>query len=185
MLKVFFISLIFLFSETAFSQYLPGEVQKVNTDSSWYSKLDVYQQQGLEEWIVNYNKGVDYYNSKDFESANFYFEKVLRRSPKELFSKTFWTGATKNNLTVQLNESIYFFRYIGYLNLAQLPRRDLEKAFNKVKSHCPPILVRIAISKTEEYNATRRNGGKIDYTLGHSPKDPLTRAIHRAEEKRK
>ena len=163
MYKGIFLTLILLLSEFAFSQYLPGEVQKITPDSSWNAKLDVYQQQGLMDWIENYNKGVDYYNGNDFESANFYFEKVLRRSIKELFSKSFWTSASKNNLTVELNENIYFFRYIGYLKLDQLPRKDLEKAFHKVKTHCPPVVTRIAVAKTEEYNSDKKKSKRIDY----------------------
>lgn len=155
---------LILLSNLLYSQYLPGEVDTVKIDSSWYAKLDMYQQQGLSDWIVNYNKAVGYYNADDFESANFYFEKVLRRSLKELFSKSFWTSATKNNLTVELNENIYLFRYIGYLKINTLPIKELERAFNKVRSHCPPALIRIAIEETKAFNAAqRKKKDRINY----------------------
>lgn len=163
MKKTIFLGLLLLGCHFVWAQYLPGEAEKVTIDSSWYSKLDTYQQQGLEEWIENYNKGVEYYNLSDFESANFYFEKVLRRSIKELFTKGFWTGATKNNSTVELNENIYFFKYVGYLRMNVLPVKELERGFNKVKSHCPPTMTRIAVELTKEYNQTRKKKDRIDY----------------------
>ena len=159
---IIFSCLLFL-SQAAFCQYLPGEVQKVAADSSWYLNLDAYQKQELEQWIANYNKAIDYYNGNDFESANFYFEKGLGRSVKELFSKSFWTGSTKNNSTTELSENIYFFKYICYLHIPNIEMKELERGFNKVKTHCPPPLTRIAITKTDEYNAPKKKNQQINY----------------------
>lgn len=163
MKKVIPLFFLCVFSLLCFSQSPTDAPQKITTDSSWSKGLDFYEQQRLDDWIENYNKGVDYYIAKDYESANFYFEKVLRNSPKEIFTKSFWVGASHNNLTQELDQKIYFYKYIGYLKLGKLPVKDLGKAFNKVQSHCPPVWVRVAVTATEEYNATKRKKDKIDY----------------------
>ena len=164
MKKAFILLFQIFFSLHCYCQNLVDQVENIVVDSTWSKNLNNYELTQLKDWIDYYNKGADYYNSKDYESAIFYFDKVLRNSPKEIFTKSFWVGASHNNLTKELDQKIYFYKYMGYLKLDKLPVKDLSRAFNKVQSHCPPVWVRLAVSATEKYNSTRRKRkDRIDY----------------------
>lgn len=112
-------------------------------DSAYFNRLDNIVQHLYIENMGFYNKAIDYYNAKDYESAYFYFNKAFHDKFK-----------VKPGNDVLQNKALYAF--LSLLKIANPQWKEIQKMGKEVSKECDPEHKRIAKEAYAEYKKTAK-----------------------------
>lgn len=116
-------------------------------DQAYFDRLDQITQNIYIENMGYYNKGLDAYNAKDYESAYFYFHKAFYRG---FLSRT---KVSPDNEVLQ-NKALY--RLLSIVKTANPDRGDVQDAVELVNDECDPTRKKTAREAYNEWKNKRR-----------------------------
>lgn len=113
-------------------------------DQAYFDRLDHITQQLYKENMEYYNKGLDFYNAKDYESAYFYFNKAFRQG---FFSRV----KLRPDNEVFQNKALY--QLLSILKTHHPNRGDVQDAWELVNDECDPARKKIAVEEYYNYKS--------------------------------